>query len=79
METLEYLRSFRICGIALFDLILAFVVTIWILNYFGVSTEMAAALTIPIGIISHVIFNIPTRLNYKLGLSEDPKKSNKAT
>jgi hypothetical protein len=76
METLEYLRSFRICGIALFDLILSFILTIWILSYFGVSAEVAAALTIPIGIISHVIFNTPTRLNYKLGLSEDPKKSN---
>ena len=67
-------RSYRIFKIALFDLILSFVLVIWILSYFGVDWKVSALLTLPIGIISHYIFNIDTQLNYYLGLSNEPKR-----
>ena len=68
-------RSYRIFKIALFDLILSFVLMIWILSYFGISWQTAVLLTIPVGIVSHYIFNVDTQLNYYLGLSNEPKRN----
>lgn len=78
---LLYLRSFRIFGIALFDLVLSMVVMILIFLYMAPSPALnqinfiivAILLTIPLGIVVHVLFGINTTLNYYLGLSDKPK------
>lgn len=78
---LLYLRSFRIFGIALFDLVLSMVVMILIFLYMAPSPPLnqinfivaAILLTIPLGIVVHVLFGINTTLNYYLGLSDKPK------
>jgi len=70
----EKARSYRIFKIALFDLILSFVLVIWILSFFGVDWKISALLTLPIGIITHYIFNLDTQLNYYIGLSNEPKR-----
>lgn len=67
-STLDYLRSFRICEIALFDLILAFAGMIYLSYLLHFDTTLAIALTIPLGIAVHWIFGISTTLNRKLGL-----------
>ena len=76
---IKYLRSFRIWGVALFDLISAFIGTIVVFvllrkKNIPVSHYVIAALvlTIPIGIVAHVLFRVNTTLNYKLGLSDRP-------
>jgi hypothetical protein len=77
------LRSHRVFEISLFDVILA-----WIGLYFTFviyqkikpityqdinnPAEMATLLLFPVSILSHVIFNVPTELNYKLGISKKP-------
>lgn len=68
-STLDYLRSFRICEIALFDLILAFVGMIYLSYLLHFDTTLAIALTIPLGIAVHWMFGIPTTLNRKLGIA----------
>lgn len=77
---LLYLRSFRIFGIALFDLVLSMLIMILIflckapspLNQINFIVA-AVILTIPLGIMVHVLFGINTTLNYYLGLSDKPK------
>jgi hypothetical protein len=75
------LRSFRIFGIALFDLVLSMVIMTLIFLYIAPSPPLsrinfiiaAIILTIPLGIVVHVLFGINTTLNYYLGLSNKPK------
>ena len=82
MISIKGLRSLRIFGIALFDLILSFIgmiilfLILWKLHFpmlnkyrFIIS---GIILTIPLGIIIHVIFGTNTMLNYYLGLSLKP-------
>lgn len=76
------LRSYRIFGIALFDLILSIIGTIlimllfWRIHYRTLPVLnfviAGALLAIPIGIFSHVLIGQNTKLNYVLGLSEKP-------
>jgi len=76
------LRSHRINGIALFDLLGSIVIMVviflwrWKTSYpnrdwrpFVVYGLLTA---IPVGIVFHVIFGIDTKLNYTLGLSNKP-------
>jgi hypothetical protein len=75
---LQYIRSFRVFNIALFDLIGTFiglyVLLTWLLpsrpTFFYISWVLVGAL--PLSVLSHYLFNIPTQLNYNLGLSEKP-------
>lgn len=79
---LKYLRSFRIFGIALFDLITAYLGTVlillWARNHFFPDLPrehfvwLAILTFIPIGIVAHVLFGVNTTLNYRLGLSHKP-------
>jgi hypothetical protein len=81
--SIKQLRSHRIFNISLFDVIMA-----WLGMYFffvlyqkikpidypdiydpGMKATM---FFIPISIISHAMFDIPTELNYKLGISKKP-------
>ena len=76
------IRKYRMFGIALFDIILGAIGMIIIfliarylyfpkLNYF-VFIIFALLLTIPTGILFHILFGINTQLNYNLGLSNKP-------
>jgi hypothetical protein len=79
------IRSYRIFGIAIFDLVLSIfgVVFIFLIakNYKFKNLDTwkfilaGILLTIPIGIVFHIIFGVNTQLNYNLGLSRPPKKS----
>ena len=72
---LQKLRSVRICSIAIFDLVVAFL-GMGLIGIFITDNRfyllMILALTIPLGILVHYALGIPTRLNYLLGLSDDP-------
>ena len=86
MDTvISNLRIHKLAGIALFDLILSMSMMIitflvaWKIKYrdgniYGSLKFVVAAilLTIPFGIIAHVLFGVDTRLNYILGLSDKP-------
>ncbi len=80
---LKKIRSYRIFGIALFDLTLAIVGTvvivliakrIWFPRLKVLNFVIAGVLlAIPLGIFVHILFGRDTTLNYKLGLSNAPK------
>jgi membrane protein DedA with SNARE-associated domain len=84
MSSITELRKYRYKKIALFDLISAFIIMliIFYLCYaYGANTQSlsltvfllwAIILTIPVGILTHVLFGVKTQLNYRLGLSEEP-------
>jgi hypothetical protein len=75
---IEYLRSFRIFNIALFDLIMTYVISYFLLKWlrpgkaesFYISWLMVGVL--PLSVLAHLIFQIPTTLNYYLGVSSRP-------
>lgn len=76
------IRSQRIFGLSLFDLILSVICMIILFllirriffETFSVAPFIISAilLTIPVGIFFHLIFGVNTELNYKLGLSDPP-------
>lgn len=82
MNTLRWLRSFRIFNIALFDLILGILGTVLALlvarYYYFPTLPMkpfvwaGVLTTIPLGVFTHILFGVNTTLNYKLGLSHKP-------
>jgi len=73
------IRKYRICDIAIFDLVTALVGTVLAAlllqkyKYPTIAPEIFAGfaiiLAIPIGIVVHMMLGINTTLNYKLGLS----------
>jgi hypothetical protein len=72
MSLIKKLREPRIIGIALFDLLLAIIITAYIFCKLGYDYKLGIILSVPIGIIIHYIFNIKTTLNYYLSISEKP-------
>lgn len=72
-SNLEYIRSFRIQKIALFDLISAMAASAWLFkrNKWGTYYQGALA-AVPIGIVAHYLLGVNTQLNYYLGLSKSP-------
>jgi hypothetical protein len=78
MSLLQYLRSFRIFEIALFDLIASIIGLYYILRFIqpNQSNEFywswVAVLVLPLSVISHLLTDTPTMLNYYLGLSPPP-------
>ena len=76
------LRSYRIFGIALFDLVASLILFTLLFVYIhkkqfpdlNQATFIIAGLllTIPFGIIAHVLFGVNTTLNYNIGLSNKP-------
>lgn len=78
MSIINILRTPRLFGIALFDFISAFIGIIGLLYLHDSTREphyyyaWATLLTLPIGVLSHIVSNTPTMLNYYLGLSERP-------
>jgi hypothetical protein len=79
MSSLSSLRSYKIFGISIFDLISAMIgliIIFLIAKHYHfpnlTSTPFILAgilLAIPVGITFHIIFGTNTSLNYKLGLS----------
>jgi hypothetical protein len=74
LPTLSDLRRPRIFGIALFDLILSLIVVELLFRIIFKMKWIGLLLTIPIAILVHYLFNIPTTLNYYLGLSDKPSQ-----
>lgn len=82
MVTLAQLRGPRIFGLAIFDLVSALIgmVIIFLVAkayHFphldaGPFVWAAVLLTLPTGILFHVLFGVNTQLNYDLGLSKKP-------
>lgn len=76
------LRSYKIFGLAIFDLSISFVFMIilfmisWRVHfrklYWWKFVLAAIFVTIPIGITFHILFGTNTTLNYELGLSNKP-------
>jgi uncharacterized membrane protein len=74
--TLEYLRSFRLFDIALFDLILAIagmvMAALLVHKYTDYDKKtlimIFVALTIPLGIVVHASLGIDTSLNRMIGI-----------
>tara|TARA_B100002051_G_C16241078_1_gene394972 strand:- start:47 stop:295 length:249 start_codon:yes stop_codon:yes gene_type:complete len=81
--SINELRKYKIFGMAIFDLVVSMIgmIIIFILlkkwHFKELSTLnfiiAAIILTIPFGIIVHILFGVNTGLNYKLGLSYKPK------
>lgn len=82
--TLENIRSHKIFGLAIFDLVTAIIGMIiifliaWKIHYPKLDwwkfVVAAILLAIPVGIVFHILFGVNTKLNYTLGLSNKPKK-----
>ncbi len=80
--TLKQLRTPRIFGIAMFDLIVAMIglALLFLTARFMFFKDQrwepfvlaGICLAIPIGIYSHMMFGVNTSLNYRLGLSGKP-------
>ncbi len=74
MDTLAYMRSFRVFGIAMFDLVMATLGLYAIAYSLVLKSPMLWALVwvLPVSVVAHVIKGTPTMLNYYLGLSTEP-------
>lgn len=82
--SIQDLRKHKLFGLAIFDLVISL---IFIIALFMISWKIhfkklqwfkfvlaGILLTIPVGIVSHVLFGVDTQLNYNLGLSNKPSK-----
>lgn len=82
MSLLTKLRKPRLFGLAIFDLTSAIIGLVLVLlvarRYFFPDLRpmnfciAGTMLTIPIGIVFHILFGVNTTLNYRLGLSHRP-------
>ena len=80
--TLQSLRRFRVCGIVVFDTLLALIGLViiftiaWKFHFsklsYGNFVVASVLLVLPIAIFSHILVGTNTNLNYKLGLSYKP-------
>lgn len=81
MSIISYLRSFRIFQIALFDLITAFFGLLLLVKLLFKNKPQSfyiswtIVLLLPISVLSHILVNQPTMLNFYLGLSKRPKNN----
>jgi hypothetical protein len=83
MSTIANLRKPKIFGLAVFDLVVAVIgmiaifLVMWRWHFPTLNpwhfVLAAVLLTIPVGIVVHIIFGVDTALNSRLGLSEAPK------
>lgn len=80
--SIKDLRSHKIFGLAIFDLSISFIFIIalfllaWKVHFKNLDwwkfLLVALFVTIPIGIVFHVLFGVNTKLNYELGISNKP-------
>lgn len=79
--SLSCVRSFRIFNIALFDLIGSIVILYYCIRWAFPARPSSFAwswtilLVLPLSVISHILFGIPTMLNSYLGLSSIPQRN----
>lgn len=71
---IKELRSWRIGGLAIFDIVLAVIAMVALSDYIGIKRINGALMAIPVGMVVHILFGINTTLNYKLGISNAPDK-----
>ncbi len=74
MFSLQQLRSFRIFGIAIFDLVASLIAVNLVLSLLLKRLDyqliiFGSIITIPLGIVIHYIFGINTKLNELLKLN----------
>ena len=84
MVSIKSLRSHKIFGLAVFDLTASLIgmIALFLIAWRWHFPELmwwrfilaAIVLTIPFGIVFHIIFGTNTQLNYVLGLSYKPAK-----
>lgn len=82
--SIKDLRTYKIFGLAIFDLSISFILVIvlfmiaWKIHFSNLDwwkfLIAAILVTIPIGITFHILFGVNTKLNYELGLSNKPKQ-----
>lgn len=72
MSLIQTLREPRIFKMAIFDLLLAIILTEVIFRQLGADDWIGAIAAIPIGVIVHAVLKINTALNYKLGIRDSP-------
>jgi len=80
MNIIEKLRKPKILDMALFDWIISILVTLYISykinnnKYDNIIFIKSLFIMIILAITIHYIFNIDTKLNYYLGISNNPKR-----
>ena len=84
MITLQELRRPRVCGLVVFDTLLALIGLVVILTiawkvHFRKLPYMnfvivSFLILFPLAIFSHILVGVNTTLNYNLGLSDKPKE-----
>lgn len=78
MYIIQYVRSFRIFDIALFDLIASIIGLYYLFSFLYPNQpnvfywSWVAVLVLPISVVAHLLTGTPTMLNYYLGLSPKP-------
>jgi len=80
---INQIRSHKIFGLAIFDLVMSFIgiilifIICWKIHFPHLCIWkfiiIAIIVTIPLSITFHVLFGVNTQLNYNLGLSNSPK------
>ena len=68
-------RSYKLLDIAIFDVVMTFLFAVVLQKYYikNINVITLFLILIIIAIFVHYIFNIPTKLNYYLNLSKDPR------
>lgn len=78
LNMIDYLRSFRLLNIAMFDVVMSILVFYFLIIYLYPNAKhpwLYSLISIPVGIVVHMLFSINTTLNNYLGLSDKPKRS----
>lgn len=74
MSLIKSLRAPRIFSLAIFDLVLAVILTGYAFEYYGGTFTQGMLWAVPIGVVTHLVLGIDTKLNYALGISGNPKE-----
>lgn len=72
MSTINYLRSFRIANMAIFDWVATIIGALVVSIYFNYSFLIILLILLLISIGLHLIFNVKTYTNYYLGFDNKP-------
>lgn len=79
--SLACVRSFRIFNIALFDLISSIIGLFYFFRWtfprrpISFAWSWTILLVLPLSVLSHLVFGIPTMFNFYLGLSSPPLRN----
>lgn len=72
MSTINYLRSFRIANMAIFDWVATILGALVVSIYFNYSFIIILLVLLLVSIGLHLIFNVKTYTNYYLGFDNEP-------